>query len=343
MRIWIDLDNSPHVPLFVPLIRHLREEGDEVFVTARDFAQTLDLVRQYKLDAFHVGKHAGKKKIRKVLNLPVRTRQLVNAVKGFQPEIALSHGSRTQVLAARSLGIPSIVMFDYEWTEMSIFKKFATHLVCPEAITEKHLGDAAIPVNKVSWYKGFKEDLYLPEFVPDRTFRASLGVEEDQRLVTVRPPGLIGNYHDGRSEAICRKLLRVASADPANFLVVLPKTKLEQELVRSALPENPAATVLIPEQALPGLDLLWYSDLAVSGGGTMNREAALLGVPTYSMFTGKRCAVDEELANKGLLTFLERPEDIAKVVWNQREIANNRIPESPRLLYEIADLIRSFL
>jgi predicted glycosyltransferase len=342
-RLWIDLDNSPHVPLFAPLIRHLRGQGWEVNVTARDFAQTLDLVEQLKLDAVAVGEHAGRSKVKKVLNLPVRTSQLIGAVRSFRPEIALSHGSRTQTLAARVLGIPKIVMFDYEWTEMSIFKRFASILLCPRAISADRLGEAGIPLPKVRWYDGFKEDLYLPDFQPDPGFRASLDVADRQRLVTIRPPGIIGNYHDERSEAICRRLIEMAASDPENVLVILPKTRLERELVAQSLPADARARVLVPERALPGLQLLHASDLAVSGGGTMNREAALLGVPAYSMFTGRRAAIDEELARRGLLRFLEVPGDVDSIDWRRRWNPG-AAAERPdhRLLYELEEMIRTF-
>jgi predicted glycosyltransferase len=151
-RLWIDLDNSPHVPLFAPLIGHLRSMGWPVRVTARDFAQTLDLVEQFGMDAQAVGAHAGKNKAKKVANLPVRAIQLVSAVRSFKPDIALSHGSRTQAIASMLLGIPQIVMFDYEWTEMMILKRLARHLVCPRVLTRERLQEAGIPLEKVEWY-----------------------------------------------------------------------------------------------------------------------------------------------------------------------------------------------
>jgi predicted glycosyltransferase len=340
-RVWIDLDNSPHVPLFAPLIRHLEAQGWHLVVTARDFAQTLDLVEQLGVKATAVGRHAGRNKIRKVANLPVRATQLVRTVLPFRPELALSHGSRTQTIAARMLRTPSVVMFDYEWTEMEIFKRLADHLVCPRAISPERLEAAGIPAELVSFYDGFKEELYLPEFVPDPGFRASIGVGDDELLVTIRPPGLIGNYHDARSEAICRALIARVAAMPGVAAVILPKTAVERELVDAALPESPVARIIVPERAIPGLQLLYSSDLAVSGGGTMNRESALLGVPTYSMFTGRRAAIDEELARQGRLAFLESEEDLdrirfvrrAGVVWE---------PPSRRLIYELEGLIRMF-
>jgi predicted glycosyltransferase len=133
--------------------------------------------------------------------------------------------------------------------------------------------------------------------------------------------------------------LQQAAGDPENVLVVLPKTQVEQELVRAALPEKASATVIIPERALPGMQLLHNSDLAISGGGTMNREAALLGVPAYSMFTGRRAAIDEELARRNLLTFLETPDDIGLIEWRKRAISFDKGGITPTLLYDVSAMI----
>ncbi len=341
IRLWIDLDNSPHVPLYAPLIRFLRERGWQIRITARDFAQTLDLVEQFALDATAVGAHAGRSKLKKVANLPVRALQLVQTVRSFKPQVALSHGSRTQAIASRMLGIPQVVMFDYEWTEMSILRRLASFLLCPRALTPERLSEAGIPLEKVSWYDGFKEDLYLPDFVPDPGFRASIGVEQGRRLVTIRPPGLIGNYHDPRSEAICRRVIAEAAGDPENHLVILPKTHVERQLVDASLPERPRAAVTIPERALPGLQLLYSSDIAISGGGTMNRESALLGVPTYSIFTGRRAAIDEELARQGRLTFLSSPEDLTMIRWSRRD-APHKLSRRADVLLQVTDMIGAF-
>jgi len=43
MKIWIDLDNTPHVPFFKPIIRELEKRGHEVVLTARDAFQVCEL------------------------------------------------------------------------------------------------------------------------------------------------------------------------------------------------------------------------------------------------------------------------------------------------------------
>lgn len=342
-RLWIDLDNSPHVPLFAPLIRRLRATGWNLFVTARDFAQTLDLVEQHGVGALPVGAHAGKNKALKVINLPIRAVQLGRAVRRFRPEVALSHGSRTQALASRMMGIPQIVMFDYEWTELRILSTLAAHLVCPSALTAERLRDVGVPLNKVSWYNGFKEELYLGEFRPDPGFKASIGVEEGERLVTIRPPGIIGNYHDPRSEDLCAAAVRSVLAMPRTVVVILPKTRRERAFIDAVMPQETRGRAIVPDRALPGLQLLYASDLAISGGGTMNRESALLGTPTWSIFTGRRGMVDEELARRGLLTFARSVADVESITIPSARTKRRTSLSQTKLLCELSDMIATFV
>ena len=111
--IWFDLDNSPHVPLFRPILKELGQRDCAVEVTARDFAQTSSLLKFWEIPHTLIGKHAGKNKIKKLLNVITRSCQLLDYIKGKEISLAVSHGSRTQVMAAWRAGIPSVVMMDY--------------------------------------------------------------------------------------------------------------------------------------------------------------------------------------------------------------------------------------
>jgi hypothetical protein len=68
--------------------------------------------------------------------------------------------------------------------------------------------------------------------------------------------------------------------------------------------------MIIPDRVVEGPNLIWHSDFVISGGGTMNREAAALNVPVYSIFRGKTGAVDRYLVDKGLLTMIGKKEDV---------------------------------
>jgi uncharacterized protein len=55
VRIWIDITAPAHVLVFRPLIGLLRERGDEIEVTARDYAQTVQLLELHGIEAELIG------------------------------------------------------------------------------------------------------------------------------------------------------------------------------------------------------------------------------------------------------------------------------------------------
>lgn len=318
MRVWIDIDNSPHVPFFAPVITQLRSEGNSVLVTAREYAQTRQMLDNAGIKYVSVSSHAGAGTLKKVANLAGRSVALARLVRSFKPDVAASHGSRALSLTAKAMGIPSVVFFDYEWTEMHIFKRCADMLVCPAVLSDGILTQAGLPLKKISRYNGFKEELYLPDFIPDPTFRESLGIPHHSPMITIRPSSMTSNYHDRRSEDILAALVRRFKHEPDARGIVTPRTRTDRDFVQHIIESEQLTNVRIMDEALPGLQLLYWSDVVVSGGGTMNREAALLGTPTVSMFTGRRPAIDDYLSREGKLRFVEQPVDIETVPFRRQ-------------------------
>src|SRR3954447_22246563 len=101
MRVWIDLTNSPHVLVMRPVIEALRRRGDEVLVTARDFAQTLGLLERFQLDHTAIGHHRGGKVAAKSLGFAARSGSLVRWASGRRIDLALGHGSNDVSVAAK--------------------------------------------------------------------------------------------------------------------------------------------------------------------------------------------------------------------------------------------------
>jgi len=338
--IWIDLDNSPHVPLFRPIIEELKNGGADVLVTSRKHAQTEELLNLWNMQYVSIGTHGGKSKARKIVNLIERARLLRREVGGSAVTSAVSHGSRTQLLAAASMGIRTLVMDDYEYSDQVLARFLARGMLVPRAIPIDRLTKAGIRANRVMRYDGFKEEIYLPAFVSDPAFRASLGIAESVVLVTMRPPSVAANYHDAKSEMLFRDCLEVFCAHPGVLCLIVNRTEAERRLVPDRLLNSGSARIL--EKAVDGLQLLWASDLVVSGGGTMNREAALLGVPTYSVFTGLRPAMDEQLVRMGKLRYLVSREEIDAValVARNRSRPFSRVENS--LARSVAKIILEF-
>lgn len=332
--IWIDLDNSPHVPLFVPVIKRYREEGIRVVLTARDFAQTVDLLERAGLKGEFevVGKHYGKNKLKKVFGLFVRAQELVAHIQsvmksGIEVRVALSHGSRSMVLAARWLNLPIITMYDYEFTETVIFNTFSNKVLVPEKIPDETLREIGLPPKKRVKYEGYKEELYLRHYEADMRFLETVAEENEIRIdqnkiiVTLRPPASAANYHNEESERVLQKLLEKLLPRSDVFTFILPRTAEQKETLRKHIQEKkyPTESFLIPKKAINGLDLAFHSDLLISGGGTMNREAALLGVPVYSIFAGKQGALDKDMEARGVIQFIRSERDIEKIVLKKRE------------------------
>jgi len=336
-RIWIDLDNSPHVPLFRPVIEELGRRGAECEITARDFAQTRALLELWSIPGRIIGRHGGKRKAKKVLNLLYRAGQLRKHIAGRAVDLALSHGSRTQLVAARTMGIKTVLMMDYEYTEATIFKLFADRILVPEHIPDSRLASVGIDLEKVIRYPGFKEELYLNSFEPVPGLREKLGIGEDEILVIVRPPAMEGNYHDSLSEHILLEILERLTADGRVHPLIVGRTRKD----RKFLEQHFDGKLHFLEGAVDGLQLIWASDIFISGGGSMNREAALLGVPTYSIFTGRKPYLDEHLARQGRLTFIDTMEKTGLLEMKKRDIPRCFEATSPGLVDKVVDIILS--
>jgi hypothetical protein len=311
-RVWIDLDNSPHVPFFVPIIEELERRGYSTFLTARDAYQVVDLLEFHHLSCKKVGRHFGKRKIMKAAGGIYRALQLIQVALKENLALALSHGSRSQLIAAAILRIPSLVIFDYEfvtrWTTI-----IPTWTMMPEVIFSKatsHHNGRALK------YPGLKEDVYLPRFIPDPTIRSRLGVPDSDLMVTVRPPASEAHYHNSESDELFQAVMDFLTRKPNVRTVLLPRNERQALLIKSTWPELiRSGQVIIPKHVVDGVNLLWFSDLAISGGGTMNREAAALGVPVYSVFRGTIGAVDRYLSEMGRLVLIEKAEDLSSKIY----------------------------
>jgi len=333
--IWIDVDNSPHVPLFAPLIKFYRESGVEVVLTARNHAQTIELLENAGFGGSFeiIGKHYGKNKFNKIRGLLVRAKELVSFIKNHKNiKVAVSHGSRSMVLAARWLKIPVITMYDYEFTETTIFNRFSDKVLVPDQIPDKTLDEINLPASKRVKYQGLKEELYLNYFQPNQSFwrrfteTNDLTISNEKVLIALRPPATTANYHNEESEILLNELLRYFLGDEKVFTVILPRTReqkgeIEQTIKTLKLDESRCFLI---EKAINGLDLAACVDLLVSGGGTMNREAVLLGTPVYSIFAGKQGALDAAMEKSGSITFIRQPADISKIKLRKKNDAKKK-------------------
>lgn len=340
-KAWIDLDNTPHVPFFKPIIAELNRRGHSTVVTARDAFQVCALAEKMGLSCRQIGRHYGKNTAMKVFGLAYRASQLLPLAMREKPDLAVSHGARSQVIAANMLRIPSVVIADYEHAKMPACMRPKWEIV-PDVIPSDTLHCAA---NSVLKYAGIKEDVYVAGFQPDPAILAELRIPDDSIVVTVRPPATEAHYHNPESEGLFAEAMERLWQDPTAFVVLLPRNDKQTAWIRERWPHwFDGGKTVIPDHAVDGLNLLWHSDLAISGGGTMNREAAALKVPVYSIFRGTIGAVDRFLAAEERLVLLTSVEDVRqKISILKRERDTLPDPESLPALRQIVDHIERLL
>jgi predicted glycosyltransferase len=218
-------------------------------------------------------------------------------------------------------------------------------VVAPEVIPEEAFLAVGVEKDHILRYPGIKEDVYTPFFRPSLAFKSSLGLNGNCVIVTVRPPATEAHYHNPESEVLLAEVMEFLSQHPNVKTVMVPRTPNQEHNLRQAWPAMFAdGRAIIPKHVVDGLDLIWSSDLVISGGGTMNREAAALGVPVYSIFRGKLGAVDRYLADTGRLVLLQSIEDIHQKLKIVPRDQDAEIPIAGRnALQKVVDHIVSVL
>jgi hypothetical protein len=301
MRVWIDLTNSPHVLVMRPVIEVLRAQGAEVEVTARDFAQTVQLCERFGIDCQVIGRHRGGRLAAKSLGLVSRSAALARWARGRGFDLALGHGSNDVTVAAALLRIPRSTMFDYEWAKVqhTVNCRLCHSVVVPEVIPPERL-DRYGARGKLQRYAGLKEEYYLADFEPDPAVLAELGLDPGEPIAVVRTPPAVSLYHRFENPLFADVLERLQGTQS----VILPRTPQQRaELLRSG-------GFIVPESAIDAQSLIAYADLVVSAGGTMNREAVALGTPVFTTFEGRLGAVDERLIDEGRLRKLTSADEV---------------------------------
>lgn len=338
MRVWIDLTNSPHVLVMRPVIERLQADGHDVRVTARDFAQTIELCERLRIAHTPIGRHRGERLAAKFGGLASRSTALVRwamadirAAGGARFDIALGHGSNDVSVAAATLRIPSSTMFDYEYASVQhhVNCRLARAIVVPDAIPPERLQSYGAD-GKIRRYPGLKEEYYLADFTPDPAVLVELALDAERPLAVIRTPPEVSLYHRFANDLFADVLdrARTAATRDGVQVVLLPRTASQ----RAELGSIPG--FVVPRHAIDAQSLIAAADLVISAGGTMNREAVALGTPVYTTFEGRMGAVDGCLIAEHRLRKLTDPDELSFAKRSPTS-ASARIRRDPALLVDL--------
>ncbi len=318
-----------HVLVFRPIIERLRAQGHDVELTARDYAQTVQLLELHGIEARVFGRHGGASRSGKLAALLSRTVSACRFASKRNFDLAVAHGSNDLAIAAASLGVPSLNTFDYEFaaTQHHIGCRLAKRVMIPDRIPAERLERYGAGPDKLVQYPGLKEEYYLADFEPHTGIMDSMGVDQSRVSVVVRPPPDVSLYHR-KSNKLFPQVLNHLGSHEGVHAIVLPRTEEQREYVKTlGLP-----SVIVAERAVDAQSLIALADLVVSAGGTMNREAVALGTPVYTTYGGRLGGVDEALMHEGRL----RPLTSAKAIeLKKREGEGERMRRDPDALVEI--------
>jgi predicted glycosyltransferase len=309
MRIWVDCTAAAHPLVLRPIVQRLEAQGHEVFVTAREYGQTVGILERLGIAHTVVGEHGGASRAGKAWALGSRSARLTRFVWKRRPQLGIGHGSVDLAVVGATLRFPTAQMQDYEFggLQRKIAFRVARKVLVPDSIPVERLEKIGAGEEKLVRYPGLKEEYYLADFEPDEAVLGELGLDRERVLVIVRPPPETSEYHAPNDlyGAVVRRL----AATPDTQAVVIPRTAEQGAAVRAL----GAANLLVPERAVDAQSLIAFADLVVSAGGTMNREAVALGTPVYTTFSGRMGGVDEALIAAGRLRVLAEPEALPLV------------------------------
>ena len=329
MRIWIDITNTPHVNVLMPIIRHLETEH-ELVITARDFSETVPLLRKNDIEPIIVGQYKGKSRLKKSAGLLGRMFKLLRVLPKF--DLALSLGGNYTSAVAFLRGRKSIVFSDNDISFKFFSFALGSYFIFPFYFDSSRAQRRyRIKDSRIRKFDGFKEDIYIAGFEPDPDFAGSLPFSD---FITIRPENLKASYVPKDSVTIVPELFEKFKDENILFL---PRYEEEKKYAEGY------SNIWYPDGPLSGLDVCWHSKAMLTGAGTFAREAALLGVPAVSFFPSPVfLSVDEAMQKLGIEFKSRDPEEIYGYVQSasRKEVSTDR---SKAVLKEVLDIIDNII
>jgi predicted glycosyltransferase len=334
-RVWIDIENPPQVQYLLPFQRAFQAAGIETVVTARDYGITLELLERANVQARVFGTRAGAGMLRKAAAVGARALDLARFLMRTGTPAASLGASRPAAIAAWRMRIPSFCIGDYEHANVNVYRLTGTTIMHPDVIDPEVFRRRGLREAQLMAFAGIKEDLTFAGLNVDAVERYDLGpVPERAVRVLFRPPSETSHYYRTSSTTFARATLEQLARQDA--LVVFSPRERSQRRLLDGLSWRHQPVVL--ERAVPFISLLKSVDLVICSGGTMLREAAYLGIPSYSIFHSEVGAVDRWLEQIGRARLLRDARDLDKIELRRRGRLE-RLDSNPRLLEQLVTAI----
>lgn len=292
MNIWFDLSNTPHINMFLPIITELRRDH-QVIITCRPLANTIEMLELVNLDYVVVGKHYGKNIFAKLYGFPIRVFQLFRFLSSKNIDLAISQSSFHSPLVSFLLGKPSLYMNDNEHAKGNIISFFfATKILVPEFFSLEMVKQQWGNPSKVIQYPGVKEGIYLSTMMLKKAIR----VPNQKKAIYIRPEPWTAQYYSGNTDFLDELIVNLKN----DYNILIFPRGPEQALHYQS---TEFSGVTIQSNPLNLVDIVSNCDLFIGAGGTMTREIAILGIPTFSVYQDDLLKVDEYLIQNKIMEY----------------------------------------
>ena len=296
MRAWFDLLTPKQVLFFGPVIRELESSGAEVFATSRKYREVAPLAEMAGLDLRYVGERGAKGQEEQLLAATRRQAEMIPLVREFAPDVAVSIASAVCARVAFGLGIRHVAVNDSPHSEVAgrLSIPLSHHLLCPWVIPYSAWEKFGIRRSQITTYHALDPAAWLKR---DPLRGPVPRLEPAKETITVRVQESDAPYLARADMNWTDKLLAsLIRAFPNANIVALCRYDYQIQEIRTRF----GSRCVVPDDVVGGHDLLSATDLFIGMGGTMNAEAALMGVPTISAFQGT-LYTDSYLQSVGLL------------------------------------------
>ncbi|MHA1626685.1 MAG: DUF354 domain-containing protein [Candidatus Asgardarchaeia archaeon] len=343
-KIWIDLLTPKQAIFFRRLIEELEGEGLEVIKTARDYRELNGVLSLHGIKALIFGRHGGKSLYNKLVESSKRVLQLANFISKEMPDATVSFSSPEAARVSFGLGIPHVCVSDspHSIAVSKLTIPLSRKLITSKFIPLKEWLKFGIRKEDVVRYKAIDQYAWIKDFKPDPRVLGRLGLDTDEKIVVIREIESFASYVNSeelKSLEIAKEIVnRIGDVK----VIIIPRYEEQIVKMKRLLKVLRGKNIIILDRVEDTTSLIYFSKLFIGRGGTMNGEAALLGIPNVSNFP-KDLYVLKYLERVGLTKRLMRTEEIvdyATVVLSEDDIRKSMKKRAKRVMRGMEDPLK---
>lgn len=311
MKIWLDIANPAEARFLLAIGDELNKGGHEIFITAREPA--IPILKLLEAKNYTIVEGHGKNLISKAIKTPFRIITLIGR-KPSGISRSFSVESVSAAIASKLSGIKSVLFTDNEKASLQCYLgySFADRIVSPSIIPMDMINNYAFSPKDIISVPGLKEQTYLKNFKPNKRILIDLGISNNSKFIIIRPePGLAAYSKNVQKNfqilvSVCKKMLKT---NLNTKIVFIPRYAYQCSLLRPFRRQ-----IIVPDEPIDTLSLMYYADWIICAGDTMAREAILLGKSTLICYTGDLVVINKKLIESGAAFFSIDPNEIINIV-----------------------------